>query len=347
MTKQTSQPVGQTYSERLGVLEPQQFQAALTRFSLGDFVNATPVAQGLFGQNVFVTSTQGEYVLRGVPHYPWQFPKEQFGADLLHARTQIPVAHPYLFDPTTDIFGWPYLLMPRLFGVSPTDPHLSVAEQLDIARLLGQNLAALHTLTWPFAGEYDLSSQTIQPFAGGFAQWVVDDIRRWLASACGNGAATTTDDISWIEGMISDTQLALAVDFQPCFVMNDYNPGNLLVTRVDGAWQVTALFDLMEYYFGDGEADLMRLTAIYLDGEQPHATQLIQAFGLAYLDKRPARPGFAERFRLYMLRDRLIAWDYGTRPENHWFPEGLSFRGYAEPYIASYHLFASAELPTA
>ena len=43
--------------------------------------------------------------------------------------------------------------------------------------------------------------------------------------------------------------------------MNDYNPGNVLVNRIHGSWQVSGLFDLMEYYFGDGEADLMRLIA--------------------------------------------------------------------------------------
>src|SRR5215211_5892242 len=97
--------------------------------------------------------------------------------------------------------------------------------------------------------------------------------------------------------------------FQPCFVMNDYNPGNVLVDRLHGTWQVTGLFDLMEYYFGDGEADLMRLIAIYLEGGQHHHVQLAHSFVQAYLTQRPARSGFAERYALYMLRDGLIAWE--------------------------------------
>src|SRR5215216_5853473 len=123
----TAKPTGQVYSQRLGVLTPHQFQAALARFELGDFVEATPVSGGLFGQNVFVTSTQGHYVLRGMPHYPWQFPKERFGAALLHERTQVPVAYPYLLDASTDIFGWSYLLMPRLQGIRPADNQLTDA----------------------------------------------------------------------------------------------------------------------------------------------------------------------------------------------------------------------------
>jgi len=157
--------------------------------------------------------------------------------------------------------------------------------------------------------------------------------------ARGHGTATTDDDIAWTEQVISDAQPALAVDFQPCFVMNDYNPGNVLVERVQGEWRVTGLFDLMEYYFGNGEADLMRLVASYLARGQENDRKLAQTFGTAYLESRSASQGFAERYALFMLRDRLIVWEYGTRPGQNWFPEGQSFRDYAERYIESYRLF--------
>ena len=62
------------YSKDLGLLSPDQFQAALSRFGLGNFLHAEPIPFGLFGQNVFLTSTVGEFVLRGRPHFPWQFP---------------------------------------------------------------------------------------------------------------------------------------------------------------------------------------------------------------------------------------------------------------------------------
>src|SRR5262249_3758367 len=145
---------------------------------------------------------------------------ERFGAALLHERTQVPVAYPYLLDTSTDIFGWNYLLMPCLQGISPADDRLTDAEQVDIAGVLGQNLAQMHALTWPFAGEYDLASDTIQPFGEGYAEWLVADVQQWLAMARGHGAATTDDDATWTEQVIRDAQPPLAVDFQPCFVMN-------------------------------------------------------------------------------------------------------------------------------
>jgi len=333
----SQQPSRHLYSHRLGALAPDQFQAALTRFSLGDFVAATAVSGGLFGQNVFVTSTRGEYVLRGAPHYPWQFPKERHGATLLHEHTA-PVAFPYLLDASTDIFGWSYLLIPRRRGISPVDGRLSAGEQIEIAGALGENLAHMHRLILPFAGGYDLASDAIQPFTEGFATWIVADIQRWLAAARSNGATTTDDDVIWIERIIADAHAPLAVAFQPCFVMNDYNPGNILVNNVQGVWRVTGLFDLMEYYFGDGEADLMRLIAIYLGEHQHHSIQLAQSFMRAYLAQQPARPGFAERYALYMLRDRLIVWEYGTRPGKNWFSGYSSFRAYAEAYTQSWRL---------
>src|SRR5947208_2818799 len=106
-----------SFSTRLGAISDDQFQAALDHFELGTFIKAEPIPFGLFGQNVFVTSTTGAYVLRGSPHFSWQFPTEQFYIQQLRERTQVPVPWPYLIDLAQDIFGWSYVLMPRLAGL--------------------------------------------------------------------------------------------------------------------------------------------------------------------------------------------------------------------------------------
>src|SRR5215831_2078847 len=104
------------YSKRLGKLSDEQLQAALKRFDLGEFVCAEPISFGLFGQNLFLTSTLGEFVLRGSPHYDWQFPAEKFFVEQLHHKTRVPVPYPYLFEPSSDIFGWGFVIMPRMPG---------------------------------------------------------------------------------------------------------------------------------------------------------------------------------------------------------------------------------------
>jgi hygromycin-B 7''-O-kinase len=82
------------YSKRLGSITTKQFQVALDHFNLGQFISAKAIPFGLFGQNVFLTSTAGEFVLRGAAHYAWQFPEEQFVAKLLHDKTNAPVSWP-------------------------------------------------------------------------------------------------------------------------------------------------------------------------------------------------------------------------------------------------------------
>lgn len=139
------------YSQRLGVIADEQFQTVLDRFNAGRFLHAEPIPFGVWGQNVFVTSSEGEFVLRGDPHFGWQFPTEQFYTQQLHERTRIPVPWPYLIDNNTDIFGWSYVLMPRMPGLQLADPQvrqsLPLTDRLGIARALGENLAAMQQVT--------------------------------------------------------------------------------------------------------------------------------------------------------------------------------------------------------
>ncbi len=109
------------YSQRLGKLSEQQFQAALDRFQLGCLISTEPVGPGNFGQNIFLMSTQGAFVLRGAPLDPVQFPCERWFMQQLHEQTQAPVPWPYVLDRSTDLFGWSYVIMPRLPGLSLAD----------------------------------------------------------------------------------------------------------------------------------------------------------------------------------------------------------------------------------
>ena len=324
------------YSRRLGSIDDEQFRSALDRLGLGDFVRAEPVAGGLFGQNVFVASTTGEYVLRGAPHYDWQLPAEQFFARLLRERTLAPVPWPYLLDRGDDIFGWSYAVMPRMPGLRPSDraatEGLTIAERLEMARAMGENLALLHALSWPHPGRYDLATETIVSFEESWAEWVVAEARRWLALARRHSAVTTDADAGWVEELLLSSCDALGEPFEPRFVMHDYGEHNVTFEQTDRLWSVRGVFDLMEAFFGDREMDLSRQTASYLE-EDP---ALARTFLRTYLEILPARPGFKERFSTYMLLDRLVVWEYAQRPQNEpWWPRELTLREWAEPYTAS------------
>jgi len=324
------------YSRRLGSIDDGQFRSALERLGLGEFVRAEPVAGGLFGQNVFVASTTGEYVLRGAPHYDWQLPAEQFFARLLHERTSAPVPWPYLLDPDDDIFGWSYAVMPRMPGLKHSDlaasGGLTSDERLGMARSMGENLALMHALGWQHPGRYDLATDTIAPLEESWKDWVGAEARRWLALARHHSDRTTDADVCWVEDLLSSSYDALGESFEPSFVMHDYGEHNVTFEQTDGLWRVSGVFDLMESFFGDREMDLSRQTAFYLE----ESTDLAHMFLRTYLRLLPARPGFQERFPAYMLLDRLVVWEYAQRPQQEpWWDLGLTLREWAEPYTAS------------
>ncbi|QBD81573.1 aminoglycoside phosphotransferase family protein [Ktedonosporobacter rubrisoli] len=346
------------YSQQLGELSDGQFQAALEHFQLGKFVRAQAIPFGNFGQNVFVTSTKGEYVLRGNPHFAGQFSTEQFYTKLLHERTEVPVPWPYYIDPTTKIFGWSYVLMPRMEGLQLADDEvrkqLKPAEKRAIAKALGENLAQMQELTWPFAGRYYAASGKVEPFdlerelawpvpvsssrllsfdharAVSYADRVVARIIHKLKDAQAYSEHTTQSDITWAEEYIASAQKALLEPFKPCLVMEDYKEGNLVVTQHGADWRVSGVFDLMEAHFGDGEADLSRAAAMYYD-EDP---ELARIFVRAYLSRRPPRPGFEERFSVYMLLDRAILWNFFQYSKMRWWDESWTFRDWASRYVS-------------
>jgi aminoglycoside phosphotransferase (APT) family kinase protein len=310
-------------------LSEQQFQTALDRFQLGRFLSAEPVWFGNMGQHVFLTSTQGNFVLRGAPLDAAQFPCERWFMQQLHEHTRVPVPWPYLLDRRRDIFGWNYILMPRLPGLSLADQQakqgLSPQARQSIACALGETLAELHSLTWPCVGDYDLATDTIKPLEQDYADHILAHLRLTLRMA--------PADIAWIEEVIAQGRDALHAPFQPCCVHGDYQESNVLVEESDGQWRVSGVFDMYPG-FKDPESDLSRPLATYLD---EHTPALAQEFLRAYSKRRPLRAGWQERFPLYMLQERLAMWEWAQREKRIWWDERLTLREWVEPFTSAYH----------
>ena len=329
------------YSQRLGVLTSEQLQAALDRFDLGTLVGAQPASQGLFGQNVLLSTTRGRYVLRGCPHTDpqgrdiAQFPREQYFAQRLHEATSVAVPWPYLLEEDHSIFGWAFAIMPRLPGVDCADREvwsgLSAAARQSIARAMGRALARLQALRFPHPGQYDLEAREVVPFPLSHASRVVTRIEQQLEACAEASAASPPADIAWAREQLDGWRAALDVPFEPVFVHHDYSRNNVVVQRSGRGWRVSGVFDLMEAYAGDGEEDLVR-TAAELAGLHPGL--LAREFVRAYTALRPPRPGFADRFRVHMLHDRLVLWGYGQR-NGVWFtPEQRLRRDWLERFLS-------------
>lgn len=323
-------------SHRLGTLTRQQFQAALDRFDAGTLLDVERIPFGLFGQNVFVQTDRGDYVMRCWSHYPWQFPKERFFATLLHERTAVPVPWPYLVEPAPDILGWDYALMPALPGVPLADPEVRSALSLDdrrgVARAIGEVLAEMQTVQGDVPRRYDLAADDLLPFETSWAEWIIGRMRQCLTEARDHSDRTPDADVAWVEAVIDEAWEALETPFTPVPVHSDFAYNNMLAERTETGWRISGVVDLMDMYMGDGEIDLSLVPRMYVDEGLPDCAA---AFLSAYLEHRPPRPLFLRRFKLYTLLYLLIGWAYGQRhPELNWWDPKLTLREYIEPILS-------------
>jgi aminoglycoside phosphotransferase (APT) family kinase protein len=331
----------QEYSKRLGHISAEQFQAALARFDLGHFIKAEPIPFGLFGQNVFLTSTKGEFVLRGVPHYPWQFPTERFFTNEFHAKTHVPVPYPYQLELSTDIFGWSFAIMPRMPGLQlqnkAVTSQLTTEDRIEIAHAVATILVEVQTLTWEHTGMYDIETGTVKPLEKHYREWIVDNIREKVDASRSYNIHTTASDAEWVECILAKAMPVLNLPYQPCTVLGDFGEHNLVVMHSGGGWTVSGLFDLMTAHFGDGQADLSSQVKTYLYENE----QLADAFVGEYLRLKPMQPGFAAHQQLYMLDLATSHWRYwqkhhGSIPEAD---ETLTLEQWAGPSVKYWSKF--------
>lgn len=325
--------MNKNYSTRLGIISHTQIQQALDRFELGILKDTDLVKEGLFGQNFFVTSDKGEYVIRGVPHYDWQFPSEQFFANQLHKFTTTPVPYPYLLDPKSDIFGWPYVIMPRMQGMSLKQGELitdfSRETQAEIIEALVSCLVEMQRLSWAYSGSYALRLNTIVPFENGYLAEMKEWVSKMLLKAMAYNHLTTQDDLDWAMQLLDEKLGSLEIQ-KGTFVMQDFKPENLVFTNEAGKWKVSGVFDLMEAYFGHGEADLARIYTRFIENDRK---DLAEAFINNYAEMVGTDiKAVKHRLPAFLVMDRVIVWEWIQRPANN-LSEPYNFRAWMSRYF--------------
>ena len=327
------------YSNRLGDIPDSQGQAALTELGLGDLVSTTAIPFGLFGQNFFVTSTQGEFVICAAPHYAWQLPTEQYFAGVITRETTVPTPWPYLVSNSSHPFPWPwgYAAMPRLPGLLLADPEvyaaLTAAQRASLAKAEGAMLWSLHRARSPMAGSFHVASGSIRPFAGGYLGRTIDRALQHVSLAFGHGAHSQTDD-DWVRGLV-DSCRSFGEPSGYSLVHEDFSRNNMTGTIDGDVVTITGLVDLMTSHYGDGLADLARQFSMFL--LEPEGESLAQTFVHAYLARSGiSGPDVRQRGLLYLLDERLIVWEYAARPGHEsldWWDRSLSLRNWLEPYL--------------
>lgn len=327
------------YSHRLGDIPDASLQAALDTFGLGRLVATASIPFGLFGQNLFITASSGEYVFRGAPHYAWQLPTERYFANVIHERTEVPVPWPYHVSVDSGPFTWGlgFAIMPRQTGLALADPAvrdgLSPAQRLGLAAAQGQMLAELHRATAPVSGRFDSGIQSVAPFAAGYIHRTV---QRAIANAEAALASRGHDpaDHAWLLETLREGAL-LPDPHSFCVVHEDFNHNNMVAKINGNSVTITGLFDLMTCHYGDGLADLARQFAMYRT--DPGDPAIVQKFIETYLALRPPLDNRdASRSLLYLIDERLQAWEYAKRPgheELGWWDYGLGLRAWLQPAI--------------
>ena len=326
------------YSKRLGVISDDQLQAALDRFDLGRLVSAKPIANGLFGQNLMVTASTGDYVFRGAPHWnpagedDWQFQKERFFSRIVHeSLSGPPVAWPCLLEEGREIFGWGFAFQPRLPGSclqQPAGQHYTNKEMREQADELGRALAALHTVELPTPGHHNPRTDRIAPSARSYGEYVEEEIiETLLEMSLRASSATTANDVEWARSVVAQGRTAMNLPFQPVVVHMDFGAHNVLFEQRDGIWRLTGVIDWATAESGHPEGDLIRPLMFYWKDRVAGRKEFLAA----YRDSHPELPGFRQRFPVFVLWERLLLWEYWQR--NKGFKEGLGMREWMEPFV--------------
>ncbi len=298
------------YSENLGEISGAQFHKALNKLGLGDFIRAERVKGGVGGQNVFLSSTQGDFVFRGNPYHREQLDAERFSVGYLRLHTNLSTAYPYKIDRDTDLFGYPYAIMPRLKGIafdgSKERSTVTYDERLQICRAMADILAEIHNVI-PEPNEIQHAPEPLRFTHANAASYAEDMISR-LAETLRDLPDASDDDLLYVNNIIEKSKGALSAPFITCFVVGDFKEDNVLFSHDGGEWKVCAMFDFALSRFGDGEEDLPRLCAMYINESNDAA--LAREFIARYVKHRIPREGFSERLKLYILRERLELWSW-------------------------------------
>lgn len=316
-----------THAARLGHLAPDQLQAALDRFGLGRLIATTPITTGNFGQNVFLTTTTGEYVFRGNPFFDWQFPKEQAAARILHERTDVPVPWPYHYEPSPELFGWPFVIMPRLPGRNLWDA--SESDHIASAGAMGGMLVRFQQATCETAMEFDLGAGKFVPLPDEERAWLSGHIQHNLQLSMAASGSTSESDAVWVGSLIAAAERSTIAWAPSCLVHGDFTINNVVAADSSTGWNITGVFDFMTARIGSLEADLCRQFALYHEGTTDAGVTFLES----YFTLSPPRAGYRERVPLLLLEDRLTLWEWLQRTRPDWWTSDIGLRDWVEPVL--------------
>jgi len=319
-------------SNKLGVINDNQLQSTLEKFNLGRLISSEITANGAMGQTIFVSSTEGDFVLKGNPLYDGQLLEEKFFIENIHKRTKVTVPVPYIIDHSGDIFGWSYAIMPRLPGEHLNSCNFSIDEKYAVAELIAGTLSEFHTWKVTAFGDLNTDNFTITPFKESYKQWLFNRIMFWLEDAK-KYSEITVEDINWVQDLLEQSNDALEKFHTPTFVMGDFKPGNFLIHAEEGKLQIGGVFDFTNSYFADPISDLIKMVTYYIDAnERDFAKHLIKVY---FGELEEEIETVIKRMKVHMLHQRVLDWGCAKAMNMVTWNDDLPFYKWVELYTDS------------
>lgn len=319
-------------SKRLGEVTNSQLQSMLDKYDLGKLLTSSKTEHGAMGQTMFVTSTKGNFVLKGNPLYPGQLVEEKFFIDNIDNRTNVKVPKLYIIDDSNDIFGWNYAIIQRLEGKhlnsKELEDNLHVEEKLKIAELIGQALSSMHNWKVNMFGELDTVSLKIVPFEDSYTKWLFSRIMYWLEDAK-RFSKITHEDMEWVRSLLTESKEDFNHFCSPTFVMGDFKPRNFLINKDRSGWEVSGVFDFTNAYFADPISDLIKMITYYIDkNEIVPAKHLIDV----YFNSLAGKENGKKRLKVHMLHQRVLDWGNAKATKMVTWDDELSFSIWVKKY---------------
>jgi aminoglycoside/choline kinase family phosphotransferase len=221
--------------------------------------------------------------------------------------------------------------MPRMKGTNLSDrldeTDFSEEGRVEIAEAQGLVLKEFQKLTNSFCGKYNYKTDKILPYEADWIDIFKKEIIDWLDEASSHNLQTPDSDLQWASEIIEKACYEVN-NFTPTYYMRDFKPTNMVVEEINGKWQVSGLFDLMESSFGHPEADISRMFSCYIErGREDLAYAFVNAYSPNDIE------GFVKRFPLFILHDRSGIWNYFNRKNRALWNTPWTFKQWVEKYL--------------
>jgi hygromycin-B 7''-O-kinase len=195
------------------------------------------------------------------------FKREKAALHFASGKTSLPLPK-ILFE--GGIEGFDYLVTTQLGGRLMTRADwlkLKTTEQVGIVSNLAAGLKELHSHNVDGAGAIDFDWQS-------FIEHQTETV---LKRQKMNGA--NPEWLARLPGYLEENLPLLETDLPPVFLHGDVHFGNLRLTKTNGNWKISGLFDLADSLKGSREYEFVAIGVLMIQGQSEIQREFFRAYG--------------------------------------------------------------------